>query len=60
MHGISIKQAIVLAGELSCAMGDHRVAFRRYEERLRPFIESKQKAARSFAHSFAPRSGLGL
>ena len=58
--GLAMTEAYVLAGELSCAKSDHRVAFRRYEERLRPFIETKQKAARSFAHSFAPRSGLGV
>lgn len=58
--GLAMTDAYVLAGELSCAKSDHRVAFRRYEELLRPFIESKQKAARSFAHSFAPRSRLGV
>jgi 2-polyprenyl-6-methoxyphenol hydroxylase-like FAD-dependent oxidoreductase len=49
-----------LAGELFRAKDDHREAFWRYEDRLRPFIQSKQKSARNFARSFAPRSALGV
>jgi 2-polyprenyl-6-methoxyphenol hydroxylase-like FAD-dependent oxidoreductase len=52
--------ATVLAGELHEARGDHARAFARYEDRLRPFIEHKQRAAARFASSFAPRSRLGL
>lgn len=52
--------AMVLAGELKAAEGDHRVAFARYEARLRPFMEGKQRAAERFASSFAPRTSLGL
>ncbi|MEO6774776.1 MAG: FAD-binding domain [Kofleriaceae bacterium] len=52
--------AYLLAGELARAAGDHQVAFAAYEQRFRPFIERKQKAARRFASSFAPRSSFGL
>ena len=52
--------ATVLAGELHEARGDHVRAFARYEERLRSFIEHKQRAAARFASSFAPRTRLGL
>jgi 2-polyprenyl-6-methoxyphenol hydroxylase-like FAD-dependent oxidoreductase len=52
--------AMVLAGELKAAGGDHRVAFDRYEARLRPFITGKQRAAERFASSFAPRTSIGL
>lgn len=52
--------ALVLAGELKAAAGDHRAAFARYEARLRSFIAGKQRAAERFAGSFAPRTSLGL
>lgn len=52
--------AQVLAHEIAGSRGDHQVAFARYEERLRPFILGKQRAAERFASSFAPRSSLGL
>ena len=52
--------ATVLAGELKLARGDHRVAFARYEDRLRAFIQGKQRSAERFASSFAPRTSLGL
>jgi 2-polyprenyl-6-methoxyphenol hydroxylase-like FAD-dependent oxidoreductase len=35
--GLAIVGAYVLAGELRTADGDHRVAFRRYEELFRPY-----------------------
>jgi 2-polyprenyl-6-methoxyphenol hydroxylase-like FAD-dependent oxidoreductase len=58
--GLAMVEAYVLAGELKAAGGDHAEAFRRYEQRLRPFIEGKQKSARKFASSFAPRSAFGI
>lgn len=58
--GLAMAEAYILAGELARAKGDHREAFRRYEQRLRPFIESKQKSAEDFAATFAPRTALGL
>lgn len=55
---LAIIGAYVLAGEL--AHGSIEDAFVRYERRLRPFMLGKQGAARRFAHSFAPRTCLGI
>ena len=52
--------AYILARELERTDGDHTRAFAAYEHHFRPFIERKQKAARAFARSFAPRTSLGL
>ncbi|WP_020099586.1 FAD-binding domain [Mycobacterium sp. 360MFTsu5.1] len=58
--GLAMLQAYVLAGELDKARGDHRAAFRRYEQLLRPLIEGKQESARAFAGVLAPRTSVGL
>lgn len=58
--GLGMTEAYVLAGELHKAGGDPAAAFQRYEARLRPFIQVKQKAAKGFAASFAPRTALGV
>ena len=52
--------AYVLAGELAKSRGHHEVACPRYEDLLRPFMEKKQDAARTFASAFAPKTKLGL
>jgi 2-polyprenyl-6-methoxyphenol hydroxylase-like FAD-dependent oxidoreductase len=52
--------AYVLAGELSISRDQPQEAFHRYEERLRPFIETKQRAAERFATAFVPRAPFGL
>jgi 2-polyprenyl-6-methoxyphenol hydroxylase-like FAD-dependent oxidoreductase len=52
--------AYILAGELGQCGGDFTSAFAAYERRFRPFIERKQKAARAFASSFAPKTTFGL
>ena len=52
--------AYILAGELDKAAGDHTRAFAAYQSRFRPFIERKQKSARAFASSFAPKTSFGL
>jgi 2-polyprenyl-6-methoxyphenol hydroxylase-like FAD-dependent oxidoreductase len=57
--GLGMTEAYVLAGEL-CTSDDHESAFASYERRLRPFIDGKQKAARSFASSFTPRTTFGV
>jgi 2-polyprenyl-6-methoxyphenol hydroxylase-like FAD-dependent oxidoreductase len=41
--GLAVVGAYVLAGELMLAGGDHRAAFRRYEEQLRPYAEISKK-----------------
>lgn len=58
--GLAMLQAYVLAGELGRPRGDHRAAFRRYEQLLRPLIEGKQESARAFAGVLAPRTSVGL
>lgn len=56
--GLAMTEAYVLAGELKHA-DDYRDGFARYEERLRVFIEGKQKSAANFASSFAPKTAFG-
>jgi 2-polyprenyl-6-methoxyphenol hydroxylase-like FAD-dependent oxidoreductase len=58
--GLGMTEAYVLAGELARHDGNHAIAFASYERRLRAFIEGKQRAARAFARSFAPRTALGV
>jgi 2-polyprenyl-6-methoxyphenol hydroxylase-like FAD-dependent oxidoreductase len=57
--GLGMAEAYVLAGELAGG-GELEDRLARYEARLRPFIEAKQAAARSFAGAFAPRTAFGL
>jgi 2-polyprenyl-6-methoxyphenol hydroxylase-like FAD-dependent oxidoreductase len=57
---MAMAEAYTLAGELHVAGGGHARAFRAYEQRLRPYVERKQKAARGFAGSFVPKTALGL
>lgn len=57
---LAMIAAYVLAGELGKAHGAHERAFHLYEQTLRPFIVSKQRAAERFAAAFAPRTRWGL
>ena len=57
---LAMTAAYVLAGELGKSEGNHEAAFRRYECLLRPFMEKKQEAARTFASAFAPKTRFGL
>jgi 2-polyprenyl-6-methoxyphenol hydroxylase-like FAD-dependent oxidoreductase len=57
---IAMTAAYVLAGELARARGDHRQAFHRYEQLLRPYLDGKQKAAERFAGAFVPKTPFGL
>ncbi|OBI80008.1 FAD-binding domain [Mycobacterium sp. 1245805.9] len=58
--GLAMVQGYVLAGELGRDGADHREAFLRYERRLRPIVEARQRSARAFASMFAPKTALGL
>ena len=58
--GLAMTEAYVLAGELKRAGSDWAAAFRRYEDKLRLFLERKQKAAESFASNFAPKTVLRI
>lgn len=53
-------EAYVLAAEVAQARGSHTQALARYEQRLMPFLHSRQKAAVRLAPAFAPRSGMQL
>ena len=57
---LAMTGAYILAGELMMAGGDHRTAFRRYQDLFLPFIRRKQRAAERFARSFVPRTKLGI
>ena len=57
---LAMTEAFVLAGELAAAGGEHTVALRTFEDRLRALIERKQHAAANFAGAFAPRTAFGL
>jgi 2-polyprenyl-6-methoxyphenol hydroxylase-like FAD-dependent oxidoreductase len=58
--GLAMAEAYVLAGELLVCGGDRHKAFARWQARLLPFLEAKQRAAAKFASSFAPRTTLGV
>jgi 2-polyprenyl-6-methoxyphenol hydroxylase-like FAD-dependent oxidoreductase len=53
---LALVGAYVLAGELGAARGDHRVAFPRYEEIVRPYVTRGQKLPPGGVNGFAPRS----
>lgn len=57
---LAMVGAYILAGELKQANGDYKTAFEQYEVLFKPFMEKKQKAARSFAKSFIPKSYFGI
>ncbi len=57
---LAMAGAYVLAGELQHARGNFALAFDRYERRLRPVVERKQKGALWLGGWFAPKSALGL
>jgi len=52
--GSAVVAAYVLAGELAAAGGDHRAAFGRYEQLLRPYVAKGQKQARGSRDFLAP------
>ncbi|MCC6327125.1 MAG: FAD-binding domain [Acidobacteria bacterium] len=58
--GLAITEAYVLAGELLRSNNDHKAAFAAYQERLMPFLSTKQNSAAAFASSFVPKSSLGI
>jgi 2-polyprenyl-6-methoxyphenol hydroxylase-like FAD-dependent oxidoreductase len=57
---LAMTAAYVLAGELGKAGRRYEDAFRKYEEVLRTFIESKQQGAARFASALAPKTRWGL
>ncbi|MFZ0214586.1 MAG: FAD-dependent monooxygenase [Candidatus Dormiibacterota bacterium] len=55
---LALVGAYILAGELAAAGGDHRVAFVRYEERMRPYVAKAQHLPPGGVGGFAPTSAL--
>ncbi|CPR11508.1 2-polyprenyl-6-methoxyphenol hydroxylase-like oxidoreductase [Mycobacterium bohemicum DSM 44277] len=58
--GLAMVEAYILAGELDRAGADYPGALGRYERRLRPIVEARQRSARAFAKMFAPKTALGV
>ncbi len=58
--GLAMLEAYVLAGELHRAAGDVARALEKYEATLRPFLQSKQKAALRMIGFFAPNTSWGM
>jgi 2-polyprenyl-6-methoxyphenol hydroxylase-like FAD-dependent oxidoreductase len=59
-NGTAIVSAYVLAGELAAAGGDHRVAFRRYQERIGRFARGTQKGGDTTGRFLAPKTATGI
>ncbi|WP_030299453.1 FAD-dependent monooxygenase [Streptomyces katrae] len=57
---MALVGAYVLAGELAAAEGDHRMAFRRYDEVMRPYVSQAQQLPPGGASGFAPSGRLGI
>jgi 2-polyprenyl-6-methoxyphenol hydroxylase-like FAD-dependent oxidoreductase len=57
---LAMVGAYILAGELKEANGNYKIAFERYENIFKPFIERKQKIAKNFAKSLVPKSKIGI
>jgi len=58
--GLAMAEAYVLAGEIHTSRGNLAAAFSRYEERLKPFLTRKQKAAEKMVGAFVPNSAFGV
>lgn len=58
--GLAMIEAYVLAGELHRAGSDPATAFTAYEQRLRGFVEGKQKTAEQFGSSMVPETEFGV
>jgi len=52
--------AYVLAGELAAANGDHRAAFARYEEIMRPYVAKGQQLPPGGIGGYAPNSAFAI
>jgi 2-polyprenyl-6-methoxyphenol hydroxylase-like FAD-dependent oxidoreductase len=57
---VALAGAYVLAGELAAACGDHRVAFRHYEEIMRPYVVRAQQLPPGGVGGYAPNSALAI
>lgn len=57
---LALVGAYVLAGELSRARGDHRVAFDNYEEVMRPYVTKSQELPPGGTGGYAPMTKAGI
>ncbi|WP_052229753.1 FAD-dependent oxidoreductase [Streptomyces sp. CT34] len=57
---LALVGAYVLAGELASAGGDHRVAFRNYDESMRPYVDQAQQLPPGGVAGYAPSSALAI
>ncbi|MBW0119120.1 hypothetical protein I4J48_28145 [Pseudonocardia sp. KRD-169] len=57
---LALVGAYVLAGELGAAGGDHRVAFDRYEQVLRPYVAQAQTLPPGGVGGYAPRGRFAI
>ncbi|HEY2762863.1 MAG TPA: FAD-dependent monooxygenase [Pseudonocardiaceae bacterium] len=57
---LALVGAYVLAGELGAADGDHRVAFSRYEQIMRPYVTRSQQLPSGGAAGYAPNNALAI
>ncbi|MEV0027244.1 FAD-dependent monooxygenase [Streptomyces atroolivaceus] len=58
--GTAVVAAYVLAGELARAQGDHRMAFTRYESRLRKYARGCQAGGDRTGKFLAPGTAAGI
>jgi 2-polyprenyl-6-methoxyphenol hydroxylase-like FAD-dependent oxidoreductase len=57
---LAMMGAYILAGELKVALGDHKLAFARYEQAFRPVVIQEQKRAGANARVLVPATPVGL
>jgi 2-polyprenyl-6-methoxyphenol hydroxylase-like FAD-dependent oxidoreductase len=57
---LAMMGAYILAGELKVALGDHTLAFPRYEQAFRPVVSQEQKKVGATARILVPATPLGL
>ncbi|MFD8993792.1 FAD-dependent monooxygenase [Streptomyces abikoensis] len=57
---LALVGAYALAGELASAGGDHRIAFRKYDEVMRPYVDQAQQLPPGGARGYAPSSSLAI
>jgi 2-polyprenyl-6-methoxyphenol hydroxylase-like FAD-dependent oxidoreductase len=57
---LALVGAYVLAGELAANSADHRAAFGRYEEIMRPYVTTAQRLPPGGASGYAPTSALAI
>ncbi|MFI5481640.1 hypothetical protein ACIBAB_21230 [Streptomyces rubiginosohelvolus] len=58
--GVAVVAAYVLAGELARAQGNHRMAFTRYENRLRKYARGCQAGGNRTGKFLAPGTAAGI